>query len=229
MGRKSLITSAMAFWLAIGDLAPAVLADGVYFPLLSVGSSSDLAQTRQEVLMAVYEADDQPFVTYVLRTRYAGTPAELAWVVPVPATPTGVTAHDTNDLFDVLDASTRPTFYIWRPASGWPAYFGCGAGGAGLGGAEDTTELVTMEAQGQAGIYEWAALTSTGSTALLSWLNDNGFAIPETADPILQQYIDEAWRWSPSTRGATRICSSRSSKTWISGPMHPRAPAICVI
>ena len=50
-------------------------------------------------------------------------------------------------------------------------------GGLGLDGVE-------VEARGQAGIFEWAALTSTGSNALLTWLNANGFRVSAEADGI---------------------------------------------
>lgn len=128
-----------------------------------------------------------PHVTYVLGSDYDGDPSEFAWVIPVPNTPFDVVAHDTGELFDALDDWTRPTFEI---TGGFPTGGGCGCGGppslslgeSGLGGVE-------VEARGQAGIFEWAALTSTGSNALLTWLNANGFSVSAGAGDVLADYI----------------------------------------
>jgi len=126
-----------------------------------------------------------PHVTYVLRTRYTGPPAELAWIMPVPATPTNVIAHGTDSLFDQLSTLTAPTFTIMEPPR--PGGLGCGMV------AEESYDagLVVVEASGQAGIFEWAALTSTGGTALVSWLSDQGFGLPPGASEILDGYIQQ--------------------------------------
>jgi hypothetical protein len=144
-----------------------------------------LAQTRQEVLLAFYSTADggEARTTYVIRTRYAGQPGAFAWVVPVPATPTEVTAQPSGSLFDALGALTEPTFSI----SGFSGRGGCGCAAGAAAPAE--LGLVEVEASGQAGIFEWTALTSTGTTALLTWLNDHGFAVPSAAATVLEPYI----------------------------------------
>ena len=40
-------------------------------------------------------------------------------------------------------------------------------------------------------IYDVATLKATNATALVSWLNDSGYAVPESAIPVLQDYCDE--------------------------------------
>jgi hypothetical protein len=69
---------------------------------------------------------------------------------------------------------------------------GCACAGM-AGPGEDVQEqgLVEVEARGQAGIFEWAALTSTGANALLDWLNANSFALPATAAGVLDDYIQQ--------------------------------------
>lgn len=174
-------------WALVG----AVLGDGFFF--FVEGETVDLAQTRQDVLMAFYTdaTSATPHVTYVIQTRYAGTPEELAWVIPVPATPTEMVAHGDGQLFDQLGEMTKPRFMLFRP-SDYALMPGCTCAGAldSTGGTQETG-LVEVEARGQAGIFEWAALSSTGAAALLSWLNDNGFALPATAADILDDYIQQ--------------------------------------
>ncbi len=162
------------------------LADGGFFYLQ--GESTDLAQTRQEVVIAFHRdaADTADQATYVLATRYSGQPGELAWVIPLPATPTDVTAHADNTLFDELDYQAEPYFMVIGPYDGG---FGCTCAGPALNAAGEQGGLVTVEASGQAGIFSWAALTSTGSSALLTWLNDKGFALPSQAGDILDDYV----------------------------------------
>jgi hypothetical protein len=124
-------------------------------------------------------------VTYVLRTHYRGEPSALAWVVPVPATPLNVLAHADARLFDQLAQMTEPQFDIMKAPSGGS---GCGCGGA-LGTAEQQGGLVNVESRGTAGILDWAALTSSGADALLTWLNENDFDVPAEAASILDTYI----------------------------------------
>lgn len=178
--------AAICAWAAV----PA-RADGGFIFL--EGDAAALAQTRQEVVIAFYRdgageaAVDNAL--YVLRSSYTGTPPQsFVWLVPVPATPTDVVAHQNGALFERLDDLTRPRFFI-DTGTNQPAMCGCAANAPGdrdLAGG-----LVDVEAQGQAGIFDWAALTSTGADALLDWLNANSFAVPDAAAGVLQTYIDQ--------------------------------------
>jgi hypothetical protein len=153
--------------------AGAVWADGGMF----WQQATDLAQTRQTALLLM-QADR---ITYVVQMVYTGQADELAWVLPMPAAPTNVVAHEDDALFQWLDARTRPSFQAYTPAG-----FGCGGMSRGdLGG------IVQVEAEGQAGIYDYAVLTSSGSEALLKWLGDNGFNVPASAGPVLDSYIQQ--------------------------------------
>lgn len=157
-----------------------VWADGAYFSNLKIGSVTDLAQTRQEAVMAIH--DDQ--VTYVLRTQFSGGGDAFAWVVPVPAAPSDVVAHADNALFDALESQTAPIFDIrLGPVGG-----GCGCSS---GGMSQLGSLVQVEASGQTGVFDWVSLTSSGGAALRTWLNDNGFTVPASADSVLDTYIQQ--------------------------------------
>lgn len=171
-------------------VTPRGIADGGFF--MPLGEVADLAQSRQEVLIAFYDAGVvQPasdHALYVLRSRYQGTPPEtLAWVIPVPATPTDVVAHQNDELFEGLDEFTRPRFILATGSSS----FGCGCLAADAGAGNAQSGLVVVEAQGEAGLFDWAALTSTGAGALLDWLNQNGFEVPSSAIDVLGTYIED--------------------------------------
>ena len=172
---------------AVVLLVPSLLlADGGFFYL--TGEAADLAQTRQEALLAVHPGGNK--VTYVVRNLYDGQASEFAWVLPVPNTPTDVVAQDSSALFDGLDAATRPNFMISPTYTGGGVGCACGCPASGMQ-AGASSEIVQVEASGQAGIYRWAALTSTGSDALLGWLNANGYSVPAAAGPVLDGYIGQ--------------------------------------
>lgn len=186
----------MRHWLvACGTVAaglgllPQAVADGAFF-FPGSGTAADLAQTRQEVVIAFYRDDTGTPASnkalYVLRSRYTGTPPEtFAWVIPLPASPTDIVAHQNDLLFDELALTSEPVFYL--DDSRMP--LGCVCAQGGPGGRQG--KLVDVEAQGQAGLFDWAVLTSTGAGALLEWLNENGFAVPGTAANVLARYIDQ--------------------------------------
>lgn len=156
--------------------AGSALADGGIF----IHDSTPLSQTRQEALLA-FEANK---TMYVVRSLYNGRSSEFAWVLPVPNTPTDVVAHADGRIFTALDDNTRPTFYSFGGGG-----LGCACGpGANSG---PVGQAVQVEAQGQAGIYDWAALSSTGSNTLLDWLNGNGFNVPAAAQSVLDGYIQQ--------------------------------------
>jgi len=175
--------------LALFATAPRVLGDGGFF----FRTTANLSQTRQEVLLAFHidATNSLPQTTYVLRSRYAGDPEAFAWVIPVPATPTDVVAHETGAVLDSLDGLTRPSFWFTGGSSD------TGGGGCACGAYPIPPPLlgdggaVEVEARGQAGIFEWAALTSTGSDALVTWLNGNGFTIPTEAGDVLNGYVEQ--------------------------------------
>jgi hypothetical protein len=187
MKHGALGTCLFSGWLLA---ATPVLGDGGYFHYFhEEGQAANLAQTRQEVLLAFYDSASNglPHTTYVLRTQYSGDPSDFGWVIPIPATPTDVVALEDSDLFTGLDTRTKPRFNISGAIGGGGGCIGCSAGGGGAGGLE--AGQVEVEARGQAGIFDWVALTSTGSDALLDWLHQNDFVVSTAAGDVLDYYI----------------------------------------
>ena len=191
-----MIRTSGAMALAISLLAAGLSwADGGYF--VDISQTADLAQTRQEVLLAFHQTsdtDDTAQATYVLRSFYTGDAAAFAWVIPVPATPSDVVAHENDALFTDLSSATAPTFVVVDPSSGGSGW-GCMCASLGQNDLNGTGGLVDIEASGTAGIFEWVALTSTGGTALLTWLNDNSYNVPTAAAAVLDQYVQADWHF----------------------------------
>jgi hypothetical protein len=65
--------------------------------------------------------------------------------------------------------------------------------GSGLGVAVSANPEVQVFARKVVGIYETAILKSDDGTALIQWLNKNGFATPTSFLPAIRAYAREGW------------------------------------
>lgn len=141
---------------------------------------------------------------------YTGNPKEFAYVVP--ARP-GTKLEASNDgFFTALDLTSRPIIMAPQPpqyTGGYGDYGGRGGGGGGCGcGSDDATASayadgaenagsrgqdspppVQVVAQAVVGPYQTVTLRSTEPQALQEWLNQNGYAMPAIAAPIIEQYV----------------------------------------
>lgn len=187
---------AMAAWGVVLALTEsAALADGAYFRESHETTSGQIAQTRQEVLLAVAGDGDERLVTYIVGSQYTGTPTALAWIIPVPTTPTQIGLHADADLFETLDADMAPRVYVYEPGTETGVLFACAASDMGAVPQADNAVGVTVAASGTAGIYDWVALSGDSASAVLDWLNTNDYEVPSTAAETLTYYITKNWQF----------------------------------
>lgn len=132
-------------------------------------------------------------VTAYVQIKFQGEAQSFGWLVPVPAVPD--VKVGTDELFEVLDETTRPQFSLTttQNPSCRPINFscGCGAGAAidrSAGGMEPAGPgpLVLRDT---AGPYEYAVLKADSKAEMQGWLNTNGFFVPGTSDAALAPYI----------------------------------------
>ncbi|HUS63379.1 MAG TPA: DUF2330 domain-containing protein [Kofleriaceae bacterium] len=128
--------------------------------------------------------------------RYTGDPADFVWVLPVPTPDAAVEVAD--DLFFAeLESQTAPT--INAPAlppldcPPPPECDDCGGDAAGGGfdadaGAADDVDVYREEVVGP---YQTAVIGSDDPDALVDWLNDNGYVVPESTVPTIRHYTDQ--------------------------------------
>jgi hypothetical protein len=131
---------------------------------------------------------------------YQGPPQDFAMVVPVPVVlqkenvktlPAGV--------FERLDRLTAPRLVqYWEqdpcdhPSGSFDRARSMAAGvpaPAATGMAAGGAPLVRVEAEFTVGEYEVVILSAQDSTALDAWLHQNGYRIPEGAEPVLRPYV----------------------------------------
>lgn len=95
----------------------------------------------------------------------------MAWIVPLPSkAKPEISEGDIQIFYDLAD------LFSWkRTAPGfWTAF--------------EAPEVIEFK---KVDIYDITTLKATNATALVSWLNENGYVVPESTIPILQEYCDQ--------------------------------------
>jgi hypothetical protein len=142
-----------------------------------------------------------------MQNNYQGPPENFAMVVPV-----GVVLQKENvktltrDIFDRVDQLTSPRLVeYWeqdpcpKPLPRMYDMATRGAGGppmpAPAAAPVATAPMVKIEAQFAVGEYEIVILSANDSTALDAWLHQNGYKIPDGAEPYLRPYVQQGYKF----------------------------------
>ena len=179
-----------------GLLAPAAaLACGGFFCNATAAILQPVEQNAERIL---FEINGDGTITTVVEISFSGEPEDFSWVVPVPDVPELSVAPASAML--LLDDATSPTI-VSQPTRCDERGYGCNvAGGAGIGfgcadmsirgedsanydGGVDVIELP------QTGPYLSEVVSSTDASALVDWLNDNGYLITEAMEPFVADYV----------------------------------------
>jgi hypothetical protein len=194
----SLVTSAAALMAqttvahACGCLSPPAVTEGDYA----------VNQSAEQIIFEV----EPGWVTAHVLIKYAGDPAQFAWIVPVPEVPElGISPVSA---FGILDRQTAPDVTVTTenicPISEWTCAYhdqpSCGgvfgadndsAGGAGLAdaGAGAPGDSVTVIDQQVVGDYQTVTFRASEAGAATQWLRDNGFIVNETTSIYMESYV----------------------------------------
>ena len=126
--------------------------------------------------------------------QYSGSPTSFAWVLPIHGTVTvGLSADVLFSSIDTLTATqiNPPPVNCPSPNCAVPA--GAGNAFGPTAAASDAGALVQVLSQANVGPYSTVQLHSNDSSALDTWLTQNGFNIPAAVQPILDQYVKEGF------------------------------------
>jgi MYXO-CTERM domain-containing protein len=143
---------------------------------------------------------------------YSGSPKSFAWVLPIKGeVEVGLSA---DILFATIDSLTASE--VHAPPTGCPrpqqcASSGGGGGGFGAGcgggfgagpssssgsgyfdedaGVPEASSGVSVLTQEQVGPYEAVQLKSSDGSALTKWLDDNGYVVPKSDEPVIKHYV----------------------------------------
>lgn len=206
------------FWCAIAALtavaAPGVAAAcGGFFVPDSEVETAVVDTNDQRVLYAI----DDDRIRQFVQVEYSGEATQIAWIYPVAGNPT--VAEGPDDLFERADSISRPTFTIITPGHGE------GGGGGGIsclaGAADDRATNVYEEppvdvwSSGTVGMFDYVVVSSDTVEPLMTWLADNGFAVPEEATPVIDHYVGAGWYFVAMKIAADQAESARTSTTTI--------------
>lgn len=130
----------------------------------------------------IFTMDEGQIGTYV-QINYTGSPADFAWVLPVPSVPTLATADMAT--FRDLDRMTAPLYIPPRapdcvlrrmpmPAAAAPSAPG-----------------VDVLASGTVGPFDYVVVTSPDPAEMVRWLRDNSYRIEPEMEPLVKAYTDD--------------------------------------
>jgi hypothetical protein len=140
--------------------------------------------------------------------QYAGSPEDFVWVLPVVGD-TGAQLAD-NAFFEALSQGTTVNLQ-----GTFPPFFGCsdpcsdsdfGASGPPRAGSESDGRAdagVAVLREETVGPYETVTISSPDPMALVEWLQENGYGVPDSILPTISHYVDQdmnflALRLSPN-------------------------------
>lgn len=132
--------------------------------------------------------------TLTLANDLEGDVTDFALVMPVPEV---LTAEDVRtvegELIGALDLYSAPRLVSYECADFEYDYGSDGGTNADTGATsgEDADGSVVVESSFTAGEYEIVVLSATDSLDLVTWLNDNGFAVDTAAEDMLGEYIHD--------------------------------------
>jgi hypothetical protein len=165
-----------ALAVALAALAAVALASARPAEACGCGIAIEASVSEEQGL--VIEQDSREQIVLSLDLASDGT-GRAAVVLPVPGVPT-VEAVKGGDPLAYLDEATQPA-----PEVG-------SSGGGGDTAAAPRVDVIDRETIGG---YDVARLGAGDAAALNRWLDDNGYTLPDGAEPILADYIDEGWRF----------------------------------
>lgn len=138
------------------------------------------ASVYQNAERVIFTVNGDGTITIVLGISYEGEAEEFSWVFPVPSLPELDVAE--MESLRVLEAATIPQMeYPPRPCNHLRL-----TGGGGGGGGPD------IMSAGEVGPYDYTVLGGEDDPeALVTWLRENGYRVPEEIEPVIAAYVEE--------------------------------------
>ncbi len=167
--KKKKILSVFLFLLFISFTAP-IFADGCFFGYKDIEEPSQVG-----VILKDRGTED-----LILFVNAQGDVNDFAWVVPVPSYPT-LSEGDPDLFFDLSYLTT------YTPS---PPIFSCGTGDIVY--APGNSGVHIWESA-DIGVYKTTILSADNPSALINWLNENGYKFPEDAQDAVDYYINKRY------------------------------------
>lgn len=188
-------------------------------PALGDGGMFIRQHDRVDVLQPtqkVYIRWDGSQEKLLIQTKYEGPAEEMVWIVPVPSEPEVEIAD--GGVFDELSEETDwpdiahadlGGFWISNHGFDVPFMFSASFGGAS-----------PVEWHRRIGDYDVVLLKPVGEETIISWLNNNGYAVPDKAIPVLEDYLREQW-WMVAAKIHPDALTNITRENLAQGLLHP--------
>jgi len=145
-------------------------------------------------------AGDRTVIT--MASDISGEPRDFALVIPVPTVvkreQVRLVQSATIDHIDAYTAPRLVEYHDYDPCAPPPVPMPMTASRA-MGGAEAALRAnalgVRIEAQYSVGEYDIIVLSGADSAGLLTWLNENGYKVPDAAKPVIGSYIQQGMKF----------------------------------
>ncbi len=157
-------------------------------------NNEPIEQSAERIVFAI--DDDKGTIDTHVQIFYTGTAEEFAWIVPTPNIPELFVSTDT--LFNELSWRLAPTFEMYWHEEGRCTYDYSGYGYPESGGYySDVAASASSSSDGgirvieekRVGPYDTVVLQARSEEALLEWLQDNGYQIPDEVGDVLAPYV----------------------------------------
>jgi hypothetical protein len=163
---------------------------------------SQAAGVNQAAERIVFAQNDDDTVTAVIEIQYQGPADKFSWLLPISSVPQGDQIAVASSLaFQRLQQATNPQYQLTTriegtcdqdPEDDFDLSGEASAGGASSAG--DGHGGVTLEASGLVGSFEWAVISVAAglpepADAAVSWLQENGYDVPQGAPGLLGPYL----------------------------------------
>jgi hypothetical protein len=160
-----------------------------------------------------------------MQNNYQGPPEGFAMVVPVPVV---LQKENVKTLpravFDRIDQLSAPRLVqyweqdpCYHPRHGGGLFFAKREMSAAMASRPAPPiadrPLVRVEAEFTVGEYEIVILSAEDSTALDAWLRQNGYRIPEGAEPVLRPYVQKGSKFFVARVDARKVRFERGMAT----------------
>jgi MYXO-CTERM domain-containing protein len=212
---RSILVSRLGSWLSTLMLAMLMLPSPSHAFCGFYVASADGPLFNEATMVVLLREGNTTVLS--MQNDYRGPPESFAMVIPVP-----VVLQEENvrtlprDVFERVDRLASPRLVeYWEgdPCAPEPDYFemaglglrGFGRGGGGAGEGTIGLGQVVVEARFEVGEYEIVILSADDSTALDSWLRDNGYRIPQGAGPVLRPYVEAGMKFFVARVNVSRV------------------------
>ncbi len=134
----------------------------------------------------------------LLQTTYHGPAEDFAWVIPVPGKPSAddifvASPYFIQSLTDATNPRVETRLGGRRPGLKPGLEMMGEEGEMPEGMAGQLAESVVIHERTEVGSYDATVLSARRKDVLAEWLSQNGYAVPEGSDRILNHYVGKSW------------------------------------